>query len=70
MEEKARRQGDEQEFNKQCRMETTTHIQQMMANAAMKKRVIPLSELTENRIAMYTKRIKILKGVQEKEGKD
>ena len=32
-EEQSRRQVDEKDFNTKCRMETTTHIQQMMANA-------------------------------------
>ena len=69
-EEKGKRQADEKEYNKECRMETTTHIQQMMANAQRPKPHIPLSKLTENRIHMHAKRISLLKAIQEKESKD
>ena len=69
-EEKSRRQANEKEFNTKCRMETTTHIQQMMANAEMPKPHVPLSKLTANRIHMYGKRISALKENQEKESKN
>ena len=65
-----RRQAEELEFNAKCRMETTTHIQQMMANAQMPKPHIPLSQLTDNRIHMYTKRLTELRKVQQAESTD